>query len=161
MESRNIYLYWRKCVKFNTWFRAGHCASIMSIREHNYNKHIRSPEYLHPNNIENHIIRWTTLHILSCSTTATAFSGRSFQTCVISALSRLSQDIERKRSRNHGITDYLKTVYPHTSYVMGKLDRNVPLPNSIIGKVNSGVYFDENRWYWSDLAIGIACRVMV
>ena len=38
--------------------------------------------------IESHIIRWTTLHVLSCSTTATAFSGRSFQTWVISALSR-------------------------------------------------------------------------
>ena len=79
LESRNIYLYQRKCVKFNTWFRAGHCASIMSIREHNYNKYIRSPEYSHPNNIESHIIRWTALHVFSCSTTATEFSGRSFQ----------------------------------------------------------------------------------
>ena len=68
--------------------RAGHCASIASIREHNYNKYIRSPEYSHPNNIESHIIRWTTLYVRSCSTTATAFSGRSFQPWVISALSR-------------------------------------------------------------------------
>ena len=60
----------------------------MSIREHNYNKYIRSPGYSHPNNIESHIIRWTTLHVRSCSTTATAFSGRSFQPWVFSALRR-------------------------------------------------------------------------
>ena len=35
----------------------------------------------------------------------------------------LSQDIERKRSRNHGMTDNLKTVYPrpHTLYAGGIL----------------------------------------
>ena len=79
---------YRKCVKFNIWFHAGHCVSIMSIREHNYNKYIRGPEYSHPNTIESHIIRWTILHVRSCSTSATAFSGRSFQPWVISALSR-------------------------------------------------------------------------
>ena len=50
----------------------------MSIREHNYDKYIRSPEYSHPNNVESHIIRWTTLNVFSCSTTATAFSGHSW-----------------------------------------------------------------------------------
>ena len=38
-----------------------------------------------------------------------------------------------------GITDYLKTVYPHTSYVAETSHGR----NSIIGKVNSRLYFDE------------------
>ena len=50
-----------------------------NIKEPQQKYRLGSPEYSHPNNIESHIINWITLHVHSYSTTATAFSGHSFQ----------------------------------------------------------------------------------